>query len=106
MNQAPQQQPQQSNQASVTGAQGSKSESLQRHAQELGLLGKLFGSADHAPLNIAGAILLLCLVAMVAAPFLPAEPNFSVSDMQKTFGGIALAAMTFAGGYLGGRGRA
>ena len=102
MNDLPQQQPQQSEQPAA-GSVGRKSESLQRHAQELGVIGKLFGSREHAPLNIAGSIMLLCLVAMFATPFLPASQSISAADMMKTFGSIALAAMTFAGGYLGGR---
>jgi hypothetical protein len=69
------------------------------------VIGKLFGSREHAPLNIAGTIMLLCLLAMFATPFLPASQSFSATDLMKTFGSIALAAMTFAGGYLGGRGQ-
>jgi peptidoglycan/LPS O-acetylase OafA/YrhL len=67
------------------------------------LLGKIFGSSEHAPLNIAGSVLLLCVLAMLATPFLPIASNFPVADVLKLFGGIALAALTFLGGYLGGR---
>lgn len=100
---APLQQPQQSNDVSV--GVGGKSESLQRHAQELGVIGKLFGSSEHAPLNIAGIILVLCVLAMLATAFLPVSGNVPAADLLKMLGAIALASLTFLGGYLGGRAR-
>jgi hypothetical protein len=75
---------------------------LRQRSQELGLLGKVFGSRDHAPVNIAGAIIILGIMGLVACPFLPESPSFSRADIAKTLGGLILAAFTFLGGYLGG----
>jgi hypothetical protein len=75
---------------------------LRRHSQELGLLGKLFGSRDHAPVNIAGGIMILGILGIVFSPILPAPAGFSEADVLKALGGIVLAAFTFLGGYLGG----
>lgn len=75
---------------------------IKQRSQELGLIGKVFGSREHAPINIAGAIMVLAILVMFAVPFLPEAQGFSKGDMEKTFGGILLAALTFLGGYLGG----
>lgn len=80
------------------------SEATLRHRQELGLLGKLFGGRDHAPINIAGTIIVLGIVALVASPMLPESQSFTHGDLAKSLGGLILAALTFLGGYLGGGG--
>jgi hypothetical protein len=75
---------------------------LKERSQELGLLGKLFGSREHAPINIAGAIMIAGVLGMLIAPFLPTSTGFSTGDMVKGLGALVLAAFTFLGGYLGG----
>ncbi len=68
---------------------------------EIGWMGKLFGSSKHAPTNIAGMVLLLCLIALVALGFVPAEYGAGSSvraDLIKLFGGIALAALGYVFG--------
>lgn len=72
-----------------------------RRSQELGMLGKLFGGRDQAPINIAGAIIVLGIFGVLALPFVPASTDFSKSDMAKSLGSLILAALTFLGGYLG-----
>jgi hypothetical protein len=74
---------------------------LRHHAQELGLLGKFFGSREHAPLNIAGIIAFFGLIGLMASLFATAPAQ---NDLAKTFGGIVIAALTFLGGYWGGGG--
>lgn len=76
---------------------------LKKHAQELGLIGFIFGSKEHAPLNIAGLVLFLCILAMLASPFMPKGQGVEPGDLLRLFGSLALASLTFLGGYLGGR---
>jgi hypothetical protein len=76
--------------------------SLKQRSQELGLLGKIFGSREHAPINVAGAIMMIGLCGMIAVPLFPASPSLSHADLEKGLGGLVLAALTFLGGYLGG----
>lgn len=44
---------------------------IRQRSQELGLLGKIFGGRDHAPINIAGIIIVLGIIALIFMPFLP-----------------------------------
>ena len=62
-------------------------------------MGFVFGSKEHAPLNIAGLVLVLCIIGMVV----PDTGGVTAADMLRIFGSIALASLTFLGGYLGGR---
>jgi hypothetical protein len=75
---------------------------LKHHSQELGLLGKLFGSKENAPINIAGGLILIGAFSLILIPFLPASTDFSKGDMAKSLGTLILSALTFLGGYLGG----
>jgi hypothetical protein len=77
---------------------------LKQRSQDLGLFGKLFGSRDHAPVNIAGALIFFGLIGMFVAPFLPSSSGFGAADLEKALGALILAALTFLGGYLGGGG--
>jgi hypothetical protein len=77
---------------------------LRQKSQELGLLGKLFGGRDHAPINIAGSIIILGIIALIVMPFLPETKTLSQADLAKVISGLILAAFTFLGGYLGGSG--
>jgi hypothetical protein len=72
------------------------------NVQWCGLFGKLFGSGEHAPVNIAGALILLGLVGMIVGPILPTAYGFSVADFEKALAALILASLTFLGGYLGG----
>ena len=82
--------------------QGISEADLKHHLQELGILGKIFGSRDHAPVNIAGLLVLLGVLGMFASPFLPTGSGFAAADMVKAMAGLVVAAMTFLGGYLSG----
>ena len=75
---------------------------LRQRSQELGLLGKIFGGREHAPINIAGTIIVLGVLALIAMPFLPESKTLSQADLAKAIAGLILAAFTFLGGYLGG----
>jgi hypothetical protein len=75
---------------------------LRQRSQELGLLGKLFGGREHAPINIAGSIIILGVVALILMPFLPESKTLSQADLAKVLSALILAAFTFLGGYLGG----
>jgi hypothetical protein len=76
--------------------------SLRQRSQELGLLGKIFGGREHAPINIAGAIIVLGVIALIALPFLPESKSLSQADLAKAISALVLAAFTFLGGFLGG----
>lgn len=56
-------------------------------------------------MNIAGIVIIVCIIGMVATAFMPANSGGKPDDMLKLFGSIALAALTFLGGYLGGQAR-
>ena len=75
---------------------------IRQRSQELGLLGKIFGGRDHAPINIAGIIIVLGIIALITMPFLPESKSLSQADLAKVIGGLILAAFTFLVGYLGG----
>lgn len=75
---------------------------VRRRSQELGLLGKIFGSRDHAPVNIAGFIVVLGLFGILATPLLPEKSSLAQADWVKLLSGLVLSALTFLGGYLGG----
>jgi hypothetical protein len=75
---------------------------LRQKSQELGLLGKLFGGRDHAPVNIAGSIIILGLMALICLPFLPESKTLTQADLAKIISALILAAFTFLGGYLSG----
>jgi hypothetical protein len=78
---------------------------LRQRSQELGLLGKLFGGRDHAPINIAGFIIILGLIALTCLPFFPESKTLSQADLAKVISAFVLAAFTFLGGYLSGGNR-
>jgi hypothetical protein len=76
---------------------------LRRHSQELGLLGKLFGSKEHAPMNIAGfavVVAFFCIVGVLC--WMPDTAAFSRKDATLILVGI----ITLALGFLFGRGSA
>jgi hypothetical protein len=78
-------------------------EELRRSAQELGMIGRLFGSRYNAPINIAGMLVLLGFFGMLLGPFLPIRgEGFSIADFEKSCGALIISAITFLGGYLGG----
>ena len=88
---------------SLQPQQYSVTESTLRHrSQELGWLGKVFGSRENAPVNIAGAIIVLGIFGLLISPFLPESQSFSRADLAKTIASLILASFTFLGGYLGG----
>ena len=76
---------------------------LKQRSQELGLLGKIFGGRDHAPINIAGAIIVIGIIGLMLIPFLPETKTLTQADLMKTISALVLAAFTFLGGYLGGK---
>src|SRR6202142_4227198 len=70
-------------------AKGLTDADLQHQRQELGSLGRFLGSKDHAPINIAGFIIVICLMGMLVTAYLPTAANVTPADMLKLFGGIA-----------------
>jgi hypothetical protein len=67
---------------------------LLENGQNLGWLGKFFGSGPNAPTNIAGFVVVACFMGIVATFF--KEPNLQTSDLQKLLFGVMLTAL----GYL------
>jgi len=76
---------------------------LKHQAQELGLLGRLFGSASEKAGNIAGfAVVVAFAGAVIAAIWMPDTTSFTKKDAVLAFVGI----ITLALGFLFGRGSA
>jgi len=65
------------------------------------MLGKLFGSREHAPVNIAGLAIVLGMLGLILISYWPAPGN-AQGDLTKSLAGLIIAAFTFLGGYLGG----
>jgi hypothetical protein len=76
---------------------------LKLKSQELGLLGKVFGSKENAPVNIVGFLLFVCVAGMILGPLIPFKEGFGLGDFEKTFGALIVSCLTFLGGYLGGK---
>ncbi len=75
---------------------------LRHHYQELGALGRIFGSKEHAPVYIAGAIAIFGMIGICIASAVPGSADFSRADLIKTLSSIVLAALTFLGGVYSG----
>ena len=76
---------------------------LKHHSQELGLLGKIFGSASEQAGNVAGFSVIVSFVAAVAVMlWMPDGGSISKKDAALAFTGI----ITLALGFLFGRGSA
>jgi hypothetical protein len=67
---------------------------LRENGQNLGWLGKFFGSGPNAPTNIAGFVVVACLIGIFAT-FLK-DPNPQTGELQKLLLGVMLTAL----GYL------
>jgi hypothetical protein len=74
---------------------------LRQRSQEMGLLGRLFGSREHAPINIAGALIIMGTGGMIWIALVATSP--STPDILKALAALVLASLTFLGGYLGGK---
>jgi len=75
---------------------------IRYRSQELGLAGKLFGTKDNAPINIAGCLIAVSFLAIFLAPYLPLKEGFTLADMEKSLLGLIAAAFSFLVGYAGG----
>jgi hypothetical protein len=64
-------------------------------------MGKIFGSREHAPINVAGTIIVLGMLGMFGSVFVTFPASFTLGDMEKLLGSFVLAALTFLAGYLG-----
>ncbi|WP_449410603.1 hypothetical protein [Methylobacterium komagatae] len=94
--------PQNAKRSKNTSAASLSPTELQHHVQELGLLGRVFGSKDHAPVYIAGAIAIIGMIGICIASAVPGSVDFSRADLIKALSGIILAALTFLGGVYSG----
>lgn len=66
---------------------------LQHQQQNLGLLGKLFGSNSSAPTNIAGFVILLSFLFVAVSLFFPG--NTDLTESRKIIFNIIGAALAF-----------
>lgn len=66
---------------------------LLHNQQKLGHLGKLWGSSSSAPTNIAGMLLILCIV-MVCVSFFPTQ-SAGLDDLRKWLYGITTTSLGF-----------
>jgi hypothetical protein len=48
---------------------------LDHRAGERGLIGRLFGTKEHAPMNIAGIVMIFLLALLVVVIVAPLDPN-------------------------------
>lgn len=72
---------------------------LDAKIRERGVLGKLFGTREHAPTNIVALALIIIAILFVLTLFLPAQ-----GDVNKgTFLTALISAFTFALGLIFGR---
>lgn len=67
---------------------------LLHNQQKLGLLGKLWGSSSSAPTNIAGMLLILCIV-IVCCSFFPTNQTPGLDDLRKWLYGITTTCLGF-----------
>jgi hypothetical protein len=67
---------------------------LRENGQNLGWLGKFFGSGPNAPTNIAGFVVVACLIGIFTT-FLK-DPSAQTGELQKLLLGVLLTAL----GYL------
>jgi len=82
--------------AKVIETEGQK----EHRKQEMGWLGRVFGSVEDKPGNITGFVIILLIAAICALAFLgPGDPNFPVDKVLTAF----LSILTIALGYLFGR---
>lgn len=66
---------------------------LEHNRQNLGVLGKFFGSNSSAPTNIAGFVVLVVLLIFLASFFLPIAPD--MPDLRKLLLGVVGSALGF-----------
>ena len=66
---------------------------LQHNGQNLGWLGKFFGSNSTAPTNIAGFVIICSLLLLLISLFLTANPE--LADTRKFLGSVILSALSF-----------
>ncbi len=67
--------------------------SLQQGQQDLGWLGKFFGSSHHAPTNIAGFVAIASLLILVLSVFTTA--NAELAEARKWLIGLITSALSF-----------
>jgi hypothetical protein len=75
---------------------------LKYQAQELGWFGRAFGSGQQAAIVFAGGTALICVAGLVAVGVY-ATPGPEKSETLNKLSTIAIAALTFLGGIVGGR---
>lgn len=79
---------------------------IKKNAQDLGWLGSILGSKDHAPIYIAGSIAVGGILIMGLVSMMPWIPDVNRVELIKSMASIVLAALTFLGGaYSGGNRR-
>lgn len=72
---------------------GGRQYKLLHNQQNLGYLGKLFGSNSSAPTNIAGFVIVFCLIILVVSFFFPANPE--LVEPRKWIVGLITSALSF-----------
>lgn len=66
---------------------------------EMGYIGGIFGSREHAPTNIGGIIVIMSIVCLILVPLLPIESSIR-ADLLKIFGGLVFAALGYIFGAV------
>ena len=73
--------------------QGGENYKLAHNQQNLGLIGKLFGSNSSAPTNIAGFVILCSFAILLVSLFFPGNPD--LVESRKWLIGLITSAMSF-----------
>ncbi len=76
---------------------------LKHHSQELGMLGRFFGSRDNAPTNIASVAVLLFIFLLALASILPLADGVDRDDLIKTVCALLLSSLGYLFGSASGR---
>jgi hypothetical protein len=81
----------------ITASRGEETATaLRRNAQDLGVLGGIFGSKGNAPTNIAGATVIMLFLVLAVVVIAPLDSHVDRNDLIKAL----LAAIASSLAYL------
>ncbi|BEP50819.1 hypothetical protein [Variovorax sp. V116] len=73
--------------------EGGRQYHLQHNQQNLGWLGKFFGSNATAPTNIAGFVIVTSLIVLAISFFVSGNPE--IAEVRKLLGTVVISALSF-----------
>lgn len=78
---------------------------IKLRSQELGMMGKVFGSRENVPVFIAGCVTLAMVVLIGVTLFAPIQGDLSKWQVLQWLGGFLLAALGYLFGSISGGSR-